>query len=178
MQDLERQQVPRITIVLTALSPMVWLWLNFVASEGFLAIGSQVTLSLATTYMFALSCSLYSRWYHPDVLGRKSVGIFQLGQLWGTVVDIAGLCFLAIIWVLAWYALIYVVAQDVLMLTDNRFPYTTPVVPSGINYAPIITAGVTLLGVLYYILYARKHYQNPAPMDSIAADARRWPSHH
>ncbi|KAK3112829.1 hypothetical protein LTR53_010483 [Teratosphaeriaceae sp. CCFEE 6253] len=129
--DLEKHQVPRITIVLTALSPMIWLWLNFVSSAGFLAIGSQVTLSLATSYMFALACSLYSRWYHPKLLGKDRAGIFQLGQFWGSVVDVTGLCFLSLVWVLAW------------------FPYTTPVVPSGINYAPIITAGVVLLGVLY-----------------------------
>ncbi|KAK3614431.1 hypothetical protein LTR56_025339 [Elasticomyces elasticus] len=151
--DLEKQQVPRITIVLTALSPMVWLWLNFVSTAGFLAIGSQVTLSLATTYMFVLSCSLYSRWYHPKLLGKDRAGIFQLGQLWGSFVDITGLCFLSLVWVLAW------------------FPYTKPVIPSGINYAPIITAGVVLLGVLYYFAYARKHYQNPAPVDDPHAGA-------
>lgn len=95
--------MPHITIVLTALSPMVWLWLNFISSAGFLALGSQVTLSLATTYIFVLGCSLYSRWYHPKLLGQSRVGIFQLGQFWGSVVDIVGLCFLSLVWVLAWY---------------------------------------------------------------------------
>jgi hypothetical protein len=81
---------------------MVWLWLNFVSSTGFLAIGSQVTLSLATTYLFAVSCSLYSRWYQPHLLGRDFNGIFQLGQFWGSVADITAICFLSLIWVLAW----------------------------------------------------------------------------
>lgn len=102
-QDLENKQVPRITIVLTAMSLLVWLWLNFVSSAGFLAIGSQVTLSLATTYMLAISCSLYSRIYQPELLGRESNGIFQLGQFWGSVADVLGLCFLSLVWVLAWY---------------------------------------------------------------------------
>lgn len=43
--------------------------------------------------MLAISCSLYSRIYQPDVLGRESQGIFQLGKFWGTVADVLGLCF-------------------------------------------------------------------------------------
>ncbi len=101
-QDLERQQVPRITIILTALSPVIWIWLNFVSSIGFLALGSQVTLSLATTYMLAIACSLYSRIYQPGVLGVESNGIFQLGRFWGCIVDVTALCFLSLLWVLAW----------------------------------------------------------------------------
>ena len=101
-QDLQKEQVPRITIVLTALSPIIWLWLNFVSSAGFLALGSQVTLSLATTYMLAISCSLYSRIYQPDILGRESNGIFQLGKVWGSLADVLALCFLSLVWVLAW----------------------------------------------------------------------------
>jgi hypothetical protein len=46
---------------------------------------------------------------------------------------------------------------------SDRFPYTTPIDVLLINYAPIIVAGVVVLGLLYYVLYARKHYQNPAP---------------
>ncbi|KAK5173804.1 uncharacterized protein LTR77_002485 [Saxophila tyrrhenica] len=146
--DLEKEQVPRITIVLTALSPMIWLWLNFVSSAGFLALGSQVTLSLASTYMLALSCSLYSRFYHPDLLGAESNGIFQLGKFWGSVCDTVGLCFLSLVWVLAW------------------FPFTTPVDVAGINYAPIIVAGVVFLGMLYYATYSHKNYRNPSPDES------------
>lgn len=81
---------------------MAWLWLNFVSSAGFLALGSQVTLSLATTYMFVLACSLYSRIANPDQLGRNSNGIFQLGRFWGSIVDITALVFLSFIFVLAW----------------------------------------------------------------------------
>lgn len=102
-QDLEKEQVPRITIFLTAMSPLIWLWLNFVSSAGFLALGSQVTLSLATTYMLAIACSLYSRIYQPDVLGKEADGIFQLGKFWGTIADVVGLCFLSLVWVLAWF---------------------------------------------------------------------------
>lgn len=85
------------------MSPLIWLWLNFVSSVGFLAIGSQVTLSLATTYMLALSCSLYSRIYQPELLGPESNGIFQLGKTWGILADVLGLAFLSLVWVLAWF---------------------------------------------------------------------------
>lgn len=81
---------------------MVWLWLNFVSSVGFLALGSQVTLSLATTYMMALGCSLYSRFYHPERLGSQWNGIFQLGKVWGSIADVIGICFLSLVWCLAW----------------------------------------------------------------------------
>ena len=46
---------------------------------------------------------------------------------------------------------------------SDRFPYTTAITVAEINYAPIIVAGVALLGAIYYVLYARKNYQNPAP---------------
>lgn len=80
--DLERERVPRVTIVLTALSPLVTLWINFVSSVGFQALGSQCVLSLSTTYILAISCSFYSRFYSPELLGRESAGIFQLGAQW------------------------------------------------------------------------------------------------
>lgn len=44
-----------------------------------------------------------------------------------------------------------------------RFPYTTPTDAAGINYAPIIVAGVVLFSTIYYVAYSRKNYQNPAP---------------
>lgn len=81
---------------------MLWLWLNFVSQAGFLALGSQVTLTLTTTYLFVVSSSLYSRIYHPDVLGRERIGLFQLGKLWGTIVDVSAICYLCIVFVLAW----------------------------------------------------------------------------
>ena len=76
------------------------LCLIFVSSGGFLALGSQVTLPLATSYMFAISCSLYSQWHHPEILGQERVGLLQPGKVLGTVVDIIGLYFL-LVWVLA-----------------------------------------------------------------------------
>jgi hypothetical protein len=50
-------------------------------------------------------------------------------------------------------------------LSVGRFPFYANIIGdlSLINYAPIIIAGVTLLGVLYYVVYAHKHYLNPAP---------------
>ena len=57
------------------------------------------------------------------------------------------------------------VSRKVPKLSAGRFPFYADIIgyPALINYAPIIMAGVTLLGVLYYVIYAHKHYQNPAP---------------
>lgn len=101
-RDLETKQVPRITIALTAFSPALILWINFLSTVGFQAIASQVLLSLTTTYMMAIGCSLHSRIYNPDLLGRDWNGVFQLGTFWGKIIDIVSLCFLAFIWVLCW----------------------------------------------------------------------------
>lgn len=100
--DLEREQVPRITIALVAFSPLVYLWINFLTAVGFQAIISQVTLSLTTTYIMAIGCSLYSRIYHPDQLGRSYNGVFQLGTFWGSIIDGVSLVFLAFMWCLTW----------------------------------------------------------------------------
>ena len=81
-RDLEEQRVPRITIVLTALSPLATLWINFYSGVGFQAIGSQCVLSLSSTYLMAIGCSLYSRFRRPDLLGEEPNGIFQLGKRW------------------------------------------------------------------------------------------------
>lgn len=152
VQDLRPDQLPRITICFTALSPLLTLWINFVSSVGFPAIVSQVTLSLTTTYLMAICCSLYSRFYQPDLLGRQCKGIFQLGKMWGSINDLLSICFLAYVWIFAW------------------FPYGIPVYGANspnFNYAPVIVVGVAVLAILYYVLYARKHYRNPAPKDEV-----------
>ena len=89
-------------MLFTAITPAMTLWINFLSPVGFSAIVSQVTLSLVTTYMLAIGCSLYSRIYYPDVLGRERKGLFQLGQVWGSINDTIALLFLAVIWVFAW----------------------------------------------------------------------------
>ena len=50
------------------------------------------------------------------------------------------------------------------MLTFNRFPEFRVIINATyINYAPIIVAGVVIIGTAYYLLYSHKNYQNPAP---------------
>ncbi|KAK5170561.1 uncharacterized protein LTR77_005149 [Saxophila tyrrhenica] len=80
--DLQKAGVPRITIVLVALAPALLLWINFVSAVGFQALGSQCILSLSSTYMLAISCSFWSRFHQPDLLGRDYGGIFHLGTFW------------------------------------------------------------------------------------------------
>jgi hypothetical protein len=88
-KDLNEQRVPRITIVLTALSPLVTLWINFLSSVGFQALGSQCIISISSTYIMAIGCSLYSRFRRPDLLGRTYVNIFQLGAAWYGTLQVA-----------------------------------------------------------------------------------------
>lgn len=103
-----------MTIAFTAISPVLILWVNFVSAVGFQAIISQVTLSLTTTYIMAIGCSLYSRYRNPDLLGREWRGIFQLGTFWGKINDIIALVFLVYAWTLSLYEICYSVsAQDI-----------------------------------------------------------------
>lgn len=81
-KDLEEERVPRITIVLTAVSPLVTLWINFVSDVGFQTLRSQCIISLSLTYLMAIGCSLYSRFWYPDLLGKTWTGVFQLGAQW------------------------------------------------------------------------------------------------
>ncbi|KAI7215022.1 hypothetical protein KC333_g5677 [Hortaea werneckii] len=145
--DLERQTVPRITIVLTALSPLLTLWINFYSGVGFQAIGSQCILSLSSTYLMAIGCSLHSRFRRPELLGRTYNGIFHPGVIWGTFIDATALCFLCFVWVFSW------------------FPVTAPINTESINYAPIIWVGISIVAMVYYFANARLHYRNPAPED-------------
>ena len=55
---------------------------NFYSGVGFQAIGSQCVLSLSSTYLMAVGCSLNSRFWQPDLLGRNWGGIFHLGTRW------------------------------------------------------------------------------------------------
>jgi len=41
-------------------------------------------------------------------------------------------------------------------------PNIIPVTPQNMNYASVITAGVIILALVWYILSARKHYKGPA----------------
>lgn len=103
VKDLQRpERLPIITICFTAICPIFILWINFLSSVGFQAIVSQVTLSLSTTYIMAIGNSLYSRIYQPELLGRSFNGLFQLGTIWGCIIDTIAICFLTFIWILAW----------------------------------------------------------------------------
>ncbi|KAK3712082.1 hypothetical protein LTR37_009173 [Vermiconidia calcicola] len=144
-KDLTEQRVPLFSICFMGVAPLLILWLNFVSSVAYSALISQVTLSLTTTYLMAVGCSLYSRFFQPDLLGRDFTGLFHLGQFWGTIVDGVSVVFLTFVWVLCW------------------FPFTTPVDATTLNYAPIIDVGLGILFTVYYVVYARRHYKNPAP---------------
>ncbi|KAK5164305.1 uncharacterized protein LTR77_010000 [Saxophila tyrrhenica] len=95
--------------------------------------------------LMAVTCSLYSRFYQPNLLGRDFTGIFHLGTFWEKTVDGVSVVFLTFVWVLC------------------RFPFTTPVDGTALNYAPVIDVGLGIGFTVYCFAYARHRYTNPAP---------------
>ncbi|KAL1409273.1 polyamine transporter tpo5 [Vanrija albida] len=77
-----------------------------------------------------------------------------------------------------WIAVVYIVFECVIL----SIPAVYPVTKDTMNYAGPITIGVMLLGGVWFLLYARRHYFGPAemvefPLDSHPAEESDENSH-
>ncbi|CAK47173.1 uncharacterized protein An18g00960 [Aspergillus niger] len=56
---------------------------------------------------------------------------------------------------------IFAIAYSIIMMFFGCWPPENHPAPKNINYSIVIFAGVTLISIIYYVGWARKHYQGP-----------------
>ncbi|KAK4890581.1 hypothetical protein LTR27_010743 [Elasticomyces elasticus] len=105
---------------------------------AFNAITSLQLLALVFTYMLTIGCLLWRRFFGKPL----PVGSWSLGRA-GAPINVFALLYSA-------YLIVFI-----------AFPVTVPVTVETLNWAPVMFAGVVVLALVYYVLYARKVYDGP-----------------
>ncbi|KAK3631706.1 hypothetical protein LTR22_020944 [Elasticomyces elasticus] len=140
-KDLNGEGFPRRCVVIACILPLIILWINFVSSVGFQAIVSQVTLALVITYFMVFACSLDARIHRPDLLGSAPGSFFRPGRYLGIATDITAMVFLFLIGLIC------------------CIPFAPNPNAAGWNYAPFMILAVVLIGLIVWLVSARKHYR-------------------
>lgn len=96
------------------------------------------TNALLTTYIVSIGCVVIRRIRGQPLPERR----WSLGRA-GLYVNLISLAFLTWIWVFLF------------------FPVATPVTLKTMNWNVLINGGVTILMIVYYVLYGRKFYSGP-----------------
>ena len=106
---------------------------------AFNAITSLQLLALVFTYMLTIGCLIWRR-----LRGRPLPrGSWSLGRF-GMAINIIAFVYSA-------YLIVFI-----------PFPVETPVSLETVNWAPAMFAGVVLLALIYFYVYARRVYDGPA----------------
>jgi len=108
------------------------------SAVAFNAITSLQLLALVFTYMMSIGCLLWRRFFGKPL----PVGSWSLGRA-GTPMNAFALAYCA-------YLIVFI-----------TFPVSVPVTVATVNWAPVMFAGVVVLALGYYLLYARKVYDGP-----------------
>lgn len=132
---------------------IVWLTLSqldFASPIASAAVFSLATVALDLSYGLPI-------FFRLIFAGKEGVdfkpGPFYLGDgLFGKFVN--------------WVAVIYILFECIIL----SFPENHPVTGQNMNYAGVITIGVMLIGLLWYVVYARRHYFGPNDMVEFPVD--------
>jgi amino acid transporter len=115
--------------------------INIGSTVALNAINSLTISALMSSYIITISCVLIKRIRGEPLPPRR----WSLGK-WGMPINIASLCFLAPLFVFAF------------------FPLATPVVPSTMNWGIVMFGGIILLATVYYLIWGRKQYVPPVAL--------------
>lgn len=133
-----RTNNPLYSIVATLGFGVLITLISLGSSVAFGAITSVQLFALVFTYGITIGCLIWRRLYGKP-LPR---GSWSLGRL-GLPINIVAVAYSA-------YLIVFI-----------AFPVTVPVTLTTFNWSPVIFAGVVLLGLFYYVVYARKIYDGP-----------------
>lgn len=128
--------VPVWAIILSATVDCLLGLIYFGSTAAFNSFTGVATICLSTSYGLPILISL--------VRGRKDVrdSSFSLGKF-GYIINV-----ITIAWI-------------VLAIALFCMPVTLPVTPSSMNYASVVFSGFASISVIWYFVYARKHFTGP-----------------
>lgn len=95
-------------------------------------------MAIAATYQVSLISLVWRRRYGKPLPHSP----FTLGR-WGMPLNLFSIIY-------GWYLLVY-----------SAMPGVYPVTAENMNWAPVMFAGVLILCLIYYLVWARKIYQGP-----------------
>ncbi len=133
------RQIPANAVLLSCLISALLSLINIGSAEAFNAIISLQVVALMFTYAISISCVLYRRLYHPQLLpqARWSLGRF------GVPVNVIGLVY-------ASFAFFW-----------SFWPNATPVTLQNFNWAVAMFVGIFFLCIIFYFVRGRKVYVGP-----------------
>ncbi|KAK0871399.1 hypothetical protein LTR87_012862 [Friedmanniomyces endolithicus] len=134
----QRNNCPTPAVAVTYAFCILICLISLGSAVAFNAITSLQLLALVFTYMMSIGCLLWRRLFGKPL----PVGSWSLGRA-GTPMNAFALAYCA-------YLIVFI-----------AFPVSVPVTVATVNWAPVMFAGVVVLAMGYYLLYARKVYDGP-----------------
>lgn len=134
-----RNQIPVNSVLLTCLFTILLSLINIGSSVAFNAIISLQIVALMMSYAVSISCVLYRRVVHPELLPSAR---WSLGK-WGILVNAIGLAFVtfSFFW--------------------SFWPNAIPVNAQNFNWSVVLFVGIFLLSLVMYVVRGRKVYEGP-----------------
>ena len=133
------KEIPANAVLVTCIITVLLSLINIGSLVAFNAIISLQIVSLMFTYFCSLSCVLYRRLYHPELL---PVARWSLGK-WGPMVNAVGLAYVSFAFFWCFW------------------PNETPVDAELFNWSVAMFVGVLVLAVVVYFVEGRKVYVGP-----------------
>jgi choline transport protein len=143
----------------------IWLPIGIVMLLALLNIGSSIafsvivalsTLGLYQSYMTSILCVLYARYTGTFITSTTDTPTWSLGR-YGVYINIVAVIYTA-------YMMVFLC-----------FPAFLPITAAGFNYALPINAFVQIIALVWWVVWARKHWRgiNEIVVKVVVADAER-----
>lgn len=133
------KQIPANSILMTCIITVLLALINVGSNVAFNAIMSLQIVALMMTYGCSISCVLYRRIAHPELLPRAR---WSLGR-WGVAVNAIGLAF------------------SIHSFFWSFWPNTVPVTLQNFNWSVALFVGVFAMSLVTYVLQGRRTYLGP-----------------
>lgn len=155
-----RTNVPVWAIAVTSVVACLIGLINIGSAVVYNAIISVAVSGLYSSYLMAASLLLYRRcgkgYKLPDPSALPALadttagdgqtlawGPWHVPGVFGIINNVFAVLFMLVVWFFSFW------------------PPATPVTPATMNYASLMTGGVALLSIIYYLLWAKREYKGP-----------------
>ena len=143
------REIPVNAIAFSCAFSAVLSLINIGSSAAFNAVASLQSAAIMFTYSISISCVLYRRVFHPDLLPPAR---WSLGR-WGPLVN--GVALIYVLFAFFW----------------SFWPNETPVDPENMNWCVAIYGGVAILALIMYVVRGRHIYDGPV---ELIEARKRW----
>lgn len=134
-----KKELPVNSIILTCTITCLLSLINIGSATAFNAIISLQVCAIMMTYCVSVSCVLYRRVAHPELIPKAR---WSLGK-WGVPVNSIGVCYVT--FVFFW----------------SFWPNEVPVDVENFNWSVVLFLGVLFLCLIMYVVQGRKVYKGP-----------------